>query len=381
MSSGERLAAIVEMDEDRLIVSFSGPTAATRMILCSVGFARAMLPARIADAFAELPSPVMKAPPSDSPMAAILRAEDIVDALGTGRCSVAAAAMLPEPQSLACLCWLAAPPATALESQHRLDDLYRHVIHRCRSGAPPTEQAANAAVAWARALRRPCAERLFRDAFAVEGPPTWIASDVPGEQLFHAIAEGNLAGAVRALSSGAPLEAKGEQIFAGGDLGCCYWSPLAFAAYSCRHRKGCESIAALLLAARADACRPCEGPCQRTPLMLAAAGGNADVCRLLALAGAEVRARCNTGSRPTALDMGTNGTARAIREAHALRASLDGKGDDQMSSAPCSTRAQPKRGSGASVTATQQRLALLAIAQRSSAPSKGSGKARRSGNR
>jgi len=198
--------------------------------------------------------------------------------------------------------------------------------------------------------------------------------DRSADQLFEAISRGSVGGLVCSLADSAPLRADGPAIL-GSDPGCCRWNPLAAAASSAaRCRLGTLNVA-LLLAARADANMTCSGPCCWTPLMRAASSGTAaaEACRLLVLAGADVRQRhATTGA--TALELGNREITRAIRKARDERNNNVGvessTGQDRRAfpvREPASMLAarwrlsKGTRAPGRSAMASQQRLALSAM--------------------
>jgi len=190
-------------------------------------------------------------------------------------------------------------------------------------------------------------------------------SDDGANRLFEAISNGSVGGLLCCLADGAPLNSDGPAIL-GNDPGCCRWNPLAAAACSAARRVSGTLNVALLLAARADANVLCSGPCCWTPLMHAASGGKAatDVCRLLVLAGADVRQRHAT-SGATALELGDRESARAIREARDERAKMVGVESSAGSKGICreqqAKEAVSTRAPGRSAITSQQRLALCAM--------------------
>jgi len=210
--------------------------------------------------------------------------------------------------------------ASAPRALASLDEIYALVAQGVDPGP---------AALWARALGRQGLARLLERApvtLLLEGAAGRgstaldVGEEVTVEDFFKATLDANVAGVVRCLAAGMPLQTAGPPVL-GTDPGCCRWSALAAAAHASSYRSQAPAVVALLLAARADADAPCAGPCGWTPLMHAArAGGSAaEACRLLVLAGADIRRR-HAGTGETALDMGDSATSRAIREARDQRA-------------------------------------------------------------
>lgn len=257
-----------------------------------------------------------------------------------------------------------------------LDEIYRLLTHG---------ESAGRAALWARALKRHAASELLQMwaplpsllqvAAPDRGTSTSCTSEAFKEVFFDALLKANVAATVLHLATGAILDCVGPKIL-GIDPGCCCWSPLAAACSSSAHRECGVTLAKILILAKADVNATCPGPCGWTPLMRAAYAGSPATCRLLVLAGADVRPRL-ASSRETALDM-----AKDVANARAIRAARDERAAMRIVSEAQTSRSKGTgRGVGDKQVARKAppSAALAALMKAHPEAGKSSGKAGRSG--
>eukprot|EP00930_Biecheleria_cincta_P004214 TRINITY_DN105112_c0_g1_i1.p1 TRINITY_DN105112_c0_g1~~TRINITY_DN105112_c0_g1_i1.p1 ORF type:complete len:373 (-),score=73.61 TRINITY_DN105112_c0_g1_i1:34-1152(-) len=363
------LTCLVQFDGGERIIGFSGPTASARLA-CSARLLAESLPwSALHAVLAALPAVATRA--AELPQTALLKPEGLTAAAG----SEVAQGLFPEPRVMHILCRLCAGTAVA----DSLDELCRLLAHGLDPGP---------AARWARVLRLPGVGSLLERASPAPAPTETSESPAPTDalteaskspaadaELFAAIFKSSLSEAVRAISEGASLESAGDRML-NGDPGCCRWSPIAAAGFISARRGHGEQMVALLLAARADADAVCEGPCGWTPLMWTARAGRAAAaaCRLLVLAGADVRRK--SGGQ-TALEMGDKENARSIRDARDERAAMPGK---SIADADAKAR-ECDKGKGTSIKRANKamaphRAAALAAALAAVTTGKGKGRAK-----
>lgn len=199
-------------------------------------------------------------------------------------------------------------------SSIHLDRLYALLAQ----GMPP-----GPAAIYAKAIHRPGLAALCErcDGNTEQRSTPWPTSMPSIDDFYDDIFAGKVPSVICALAAGVDANVAGPRIFK-DDAGCCQWSPLAAAAEASARRGNCRIIMALLLLAKADCNRACNGPCGLTPLMLASCSGSEEACAMLVRAGADSRPRHASGR--TALDMGTQATQRTIRAEREARLASSG---------------------------------------------------------
>lgn len=297
------LIGFLELDGGARTLEFCGPTLATRLGQTCVSLTEALPWTAVRTLCASL----------SLQQSTLRQAAFLLDPDDLALATVHDRSLQVEAVLLKALC--GAVGGLPVERIGHLDELVMLLARGMPSGS---------AAIYARALRRPGLVTLF-ERFApvneewnspVNGE--WAPAIPTAESFFEDIFAGNLPSVIFALAAGLDISIDGPKIF-DGDLGCCLWSPLSAAASASGRRRSGPIIAALLMVARADCNRPCTGPCGLTPLMHGARSGSAEVCTLLVRAGADVRPR-HSGSRCTALEMGTKVTEQAIRSERDVRA-------------------------------------------------------------
>lgn len=320
-SAGSLVLGLVEAEGAGLkAVGLCGPVAATRLACSSKSWSLALPSAAVRAACTGL------SPTGAAGGAALLNAEELAAAVPQE--------MRPDRRVLRSLCRLTAGGPAGVAA---LDEVFILLAQGLDPGP---------AALWARALHRegvarllenaPVALMLGRAAASAQAPPPPSSDD-----FFEAVLDANLPATIRCLAAGLPLDAEGPRML-GEDPGCCRWSLLAAAAQASSRRGNGHVVVAFLLAARAEASAPCPGPCGWTPLMRAAKAGAAaaEACRLLVMAGADVRQRNAEGN--TALDLGDKAAARAIRDARDLRATATAAVQGQGPAAPVCAASYPE---------------------------------------